>query len=167
MVLSICKDKGRRLRICDLWLKYPRKGYKIEIMKGMFPMNMFKKNGGFTLVELIVVIAILAILAGVAVPAYSGYITKAKDAAVITELDAIQTAAQAANATAGALSKITVDATTGAVTITPATGATKAADWEANFLLFYGSNVADVSAFADSSYKAGATWNNGKWEPGN
>ena len=69
-------------------------------------MNMFKKNGGFTLVELIVVIAILAILAGVAVPAYSGYITKAQDAAVITELDAIQTAAQAANATAGAIDKI-------------------------------------------------------------
>ena len=40
-------------------------------------MNMFKKNGGFTLVELIVVIAILAILAGIAVPAYSGYISKA------------------------------------------------------------------------------------------
>ena len=43
-------------------------------------MNMFKKNGGFTLVELIVVIAILAILAGIAVPAYTGYITKAKNA---------------------------------------------------------------------------------------
>ena len=39
--------------------------------------TIFKKNGGFTLVELIVVIAILAILAGVAVPAYSGYVTKA------------------------------------------------------------------------------------------
>ena len=37
--------------------------------------------GGFTLVELIVVIAILAILAGVAVPAYSGYIKKAEQAA--------------------------------------------------------------------------------------
>lgn len=42
---------------------------------------MFKSNGGFTLVELIVVIAILAILAGIAVPAYSGYITHANDAA--------------------------------------------------------------------------------------
>ena len=39
---------------------------------------------GFTLVELIVVIAILAILAGVAVPAYSGYVTKANKQADIT-----------------------------------------------------------------------------------
>ena len=55
-------------------------------------MNMFKKNGGFTLVELIVVIAILAILAGVAVPAYSGYITKANQAADYTQLDSVKTA---------------------------------------------------------------------------
>lgn len=39
------------------------------------------RDGGFTLVELVVVIAILAILAGVAVPAYNGYIEKAKTAA--------------------------------------------------------------------------------------
>ena len=55
-------------------------------------MNMFKKNGGFTLVELIVVIAILAILAGVAVPAYSGYINRANEAADITALDSVKTA---------------------------------------------------------------------------
>ena len=41
---------------------------------------MFKSNGGFTLVELIVVIAVLAILAGIAVPAYGTYIEKAKAA---------------------------------------------------------------------------------------
>ena len=56
-------------------------------------MNMFKKNGGFTLVELIVVIAILAILAGIAVPAYSGYISKANEAADLTLLDSVKTAA--------------------------------------------------------------------------
>ena len=57
-------------------------------------MNMFKKNGGFTLVELIVVIAILAILAGIAVPAYSGYIKKAEQAADVQMLSPIATAAQ-------------------------------------------------------------------------
>lgn len=73
---------------------------------------MFKSNGGFTLVELIVVIAILAILAGVAVPAYSGYIAKANDAAVLSELSAIHTAAQAACAMEGSsVSEITVPVT--------------------------------------------------------
>ena len=57
---------------------------------------MFKKNGGFTLVELIVVIAILAILAGIAVPAYSGYIAKANEAADMQLLGALNTAFNAA-----------------------------------------------------------------------
>ena len=57
-------------------------------------MKFMRKNGGFTLVELIVVIAILAILAGVAVPAYSGYITKAEQAADLQTLSAVNTAVQ-------------------------------------------------------------------------
>lgn len=40
-----------------------------------------KNKKGFTLIELIVVIAILAILAAIAIPRFTGYTTKAKDAA--------------------------------------------------------------------------------------
>lgn len=56
-------------------------------------MKKFGSKSGFTLIELIVVIAILGILAGIAVPAYSGYIKKANEAADYTQLDAVKTAA--------------------------------------------------------------------------
>ena len=84
-------------------------------------MNMFKKNGGFTLVELIVVIAILAILAGVAVPAYSGYISKANEASDYTMLDSVKTAVifEAMDADTGhdcVITKMTV--TEGSTTVT-------------------------------------------------
>jgi len=72
---------------------------------------MFKTKGGFTLVELIVVIAILAILAGIAVPAYSGYIEKANAAADSVALSAVKTAVMAVCAGGETVTDITVTET--------------------------------------------------------
>lgn len=56
--------------------------------------NKRKKEGGFTLVELIVVLVILAILAALLIPALTGYIDKAKEKGVISETRQCVMAAQ-------------------------------------------------------------------------
>ena len=127
-------------------------------------MNMFKKTGGFTLVELIVVIAILAILAGVAVPAYSGYIEQANKAGDITELDAVKTACQAALATKGEVTKIVVtEGSSGSIVVTygandaTTTITTEDAVGNADFVTYYGSSAPDLATGSK------ATWEDGSW----
>ena len=113
-------------------------------------MNMIKKNGGFTLVELIVVIAILAILAGVAVPAYSGYITKAKEAGDLQVLSTVNSAAQ--GLAAGKATTVTSITVTNAGVITVAPNTITEADIEAL-----------TGAITGDSFKSGfatATWSN-------
>ena len=48
-----------------------------------------KNNRGFTLLELLVVIAIIGILGAIGVPAYQGYVTKAKETKAQNSLQSI------------------------------------------------------------------------------
>lgn len=49
-----------------------------------------KRNNGFTLVELMIVVAIVAILASVALPAYNDYVLRGKLTEAFTELSAMR-----------------------------------------------------------------------------
>ena len=122
-------------------------------------MTMLKKNGGFTLVELIVVIAILAILAGIALPAYSGYITKAQAAGDQTALAAVKTAVMAANATVGTVTEITF-AEPGTVTAT-VNGATANVTTTAgsDFAQFYGAALKlDLKSGSSATWSRSTGW---------
>ena len=85
-----------------------------------------------------------------------------------TALDAVQTAAQAANATGGAINAITVGTDGTTVTVTAGTIAN---DFKANFEMFYTSSsvtsaangsasitIPVINNFENSSYKNGANW---------
>jgi len=53
-----------------------------------------KKNQGFTLIELMIVVAIIGILAAVAIPQYQNYIAKSQVSRVMSETGAIRTAVE-------------------------------------------------------------------------
>ena len=143
------------------------------------------EKAGFTLVELIVVIAILGILAGIAVPMYTGYIKRANDAKVLSELSGVLTTAQAANAMTGSVKEVTKITVTnaGVVTVTTGTGtgtiATNDSAYRDYFVELYDEGGAEVDSVTNdleivgfsvtgTSYTDGATWTSAsqKWTPG-
>jgi type II secretion system protein G len=60
--------------------------------------NLYRKEKGFTLVELMVVIIILAILTGIAIPSYLALRNRARTAAAQSEMKNIATALEVYNA---------------------------------------------------------------------
>ena len=91
---------------------------------------MMKKQSGFTLIELMIVVAIIAILAAIAIPAYNNYIKEARLAKVTDHYDGAIRAVKAelakrsaVTARGGAQDPTTVDDTT-ILTIVNPEGAT-------------------------------------------
>ena len=66
-----------------------RRALKYRLKKGRLILSK-KLLGGFTLIELMVVIAILGTITGIAIPAYQTYIEKARVAKAIAEIDMMQ-----------------------------------------------------------------------------
>jgi len=54
--------------------------------------QMQKVQGGFTLIELMIVVAIIGILAAIAIPQYQQYVTRSRWSGIWTQLAPIQTA---------------------------------------------------------------------------
>ena len=123
-------------------------------------MKKFGSKSGFTLVELIVVIAILGILAGIAVPAYSGYISKAREAQDLVELDAIKTAAtfaytdqQVRSGRSTEITEIKVGTGSSSTAVKVNGAATDISDY-----------YPDEIAFESERFNGGATWTpDGGW----
>ena len=68
------------MRLCRYYMaRYPRG----------FTYYMARYPKGFTIIELMIVLAMIGILAGIAVPAYSTYVNKAKNKEAITDITII------------------------------------------------------------------------------
>lgn len=125
-----------------------------------------KNNKGFSLVELIVVIAIMAILAAVAIPTFSGFITKANKAADEDFMNQAKYAIELANAADPyfelATVSVTVDANGDFTKVTYNAGSAKDIPETVTDVSTLDDEIADARSAIDWDYKFKAKDNKSK-----
>jgi type IV pilus assembly protein PilA len=82
-----------------------------------------KKQNGFTLIELMIVVAIIGILAAVALPAYQNYTNRATFSELVLAATPLKTAIEVEFQTAGLTALTTLDQATSGIPATVAAGA--------------------------------------------
>ena len=107
-----------------------------------------KSNKGFSLVELIVVIAIMAIIAGVAIPVYSGYITKANEGTANNTAGEIVYNAKLLNYELGTTATYTVSGTGTGAKISVVFGGDKAAKAATDLVAIFGGDATTTEGTA-------------------
>ncbi|MEH6814787.1 MAG: prepilin-type N-terminal cleavage/methylation domain-containing protein [Motiliproteus sp.] len=76
-----------------------------------------KKQTGFTLIELMIVVAIIGILAAIALPAYQTYTNKAKFSEVVVATSAVKTAFEIGYSSTGSMALAAIDNGTSAAVV--------------------------------------------------
>ncbi|HDM8235580.1 MULTISPECIES: pilin [Vibrio harveyi group] len=74
--------------------------------------NKQKKQQGFTLIELMIVVAIIGVLAAIAIPAYKDYVVKGEASSALATLKALQAPAELQYQQDGALTTLAALGTT-------------------------------------------------------
>ncbi|WP_353981839.1 pilin [Salinicola endophyticus] len=65
-------------------------------MQGQHKRRALYRQGGFTLIELMIVVAIIGILAAIAIPQYQNYVARSEVSSAIATLKSLQTPAELA-----------------------------------------------------------------------
>jgi type IV pilus assembly protein PilE len=133
---------------------------------------MNKRNNGFTLIELMIVVAIIAVIAAVAIPAYSDYVTRARRADAKSALLALQLAQEkyrannpAYTTTMASLPLATTspdgyydiaitsaNSTTYVATATPVSGKAQANDTDCPSYTFTQNGISAVQSYIDTCW---------------